>query len=165
MAGELEGRIAVVTAAASGMGRDTCLRFADEGAHVVAIDIDADAGAALIAGQGRTGAGDGGLAAAGRSGSQENGRVVGRNYIVVQSYPDISTANEAREHLAKSGISCTVEKGLSFAPRWYCVVTLAGFEKVSSREYEDCVRKIQSASNRFVSPKFKKFEPQAYRWR
>lgn len=117
-----------------------------------------------LAGQGRTGSGDG-VSAAGRTGSQDSGRVVGRNYIVAQSYPDISTANEAREHLAKSGVSCTVEKGLSFAPKWYCVVTLAGFEKVSSREYEDAVRKIQSASNRFVSPKFKKFEPQAYRWR
>lgn len=48
MAGELEGRVAVVTAAASGMGRDTCLRFAEAGAHVVAVDIDADAGAALL---------------------------------------------------------------------------------------------------------------------
>jgi NAD(P)-dependent dehydrogenase (short-subunit alcohol dehydrogenase family) len=48
MAGELQGRIAVVTAAASGMGRDTALRFADEGAHVVAIDIDAGGGAALL---------------------------------------------------------------------------------------------------------------------
>lgn len=117
-----------------------------------------------LAGQGRVTAGDGALAV-GRTGAQDSGRVVGRNYIVVQSYPDISTANEAREHLAKSGIACTVEKGLSFAPKWYCVVTTAGFEKVNSREYEDCVRKIQSASNRFVSPKFKKFEPQAYRWR
>ena len=48
MAGDLQGRIAVVTAAASGMGRDTCLRFAEEGAHVVALDIDADAGATLL---------------------------------------------------------------------------------------------------------------------
>ena len=120
---------------------------------------------ARLAGPGRVALSDAEQSAAPKPGAQDGPRVGGRNYIVVQSYPDISTANEAREHLAKSGIPCTVEKGLSFAPRWYCVVTLAGFEKVSSREYEDCVRKIQSASKRFVNPKFKQFEPQAYRWR
>ena len=119
---------------------------------------------APFAGQGRT-ALDAAQTTGSSPGVQDGSRVPGRNYIVVQSYPDISTANEAREHLAKSGVPCTVEKGLSFAPRWYCVVTLAGFEKVSSRDYDDCVREVQSASNRFVSPKFKKFEPQAYRWK
>jgi NAD(P)-dependent dehydrogenase (short-subunit alcohol dehydrogenase family) len=48
MAGELEGRVAVITAAASGMGREASLLFAREGAHVVAIDIDAEAGAKLV---------------------------------------------------------------------------------------------------------------------
>ena len=48
MAGDLQDRVAVVTAAASGMGRETTLRFAEQGARVVAIDIDADAGAALL---------------------------------------------------------------------------------------------------------------------
>lgn len=46
--GELQGRIAVVTAAASGMGRESSLRFAQEGAHVVATDINAEAGATLL---------------------------------------------------------------------------------------------------------------------
>lgn len=49
MAGEVEGRIAVITAAASGMGREGSLAFAREGAHVVAIDIDAAAGERLVA--------------------------------------------------------------------------------------------------------------------
>lgn len=48
MAGELQDKVAVVTAAASGMGRETSLRFAAEGARVVAIDIDAEAGATLL---------------------------------------------------------------------------------------------------------------------
>jgi NAD(P)-dependent dehydrogenase (short-subunit alcohol dehydrogenase family) len=48
MAGELQDKVAVVTAAASGMGRETSLRFAQEGARVVAIDIDAEAGATLL---------------------------------------------------------------------------------------------------------------------
>ncbi len=40
----LQGRVAVITGAASGLGRATALRFADEGARVVAVDINASAG-------------------------------------------------------------------------------------------------------------------------
>lgn len=43
----LKDRLAVVTAAASGMGREGALRFAREGARVAAIDINADALSAL----------------------------------------------------------------------------------------------------------------------
>jgi NAD(P)-dependent dehydrogenase (short-subunit alcohol dehydrogenase family) len=38
--GRLAGRIAVVTAAASGIGRATAIRLAEEGASVVALDLD-----------------------------------------------------------------------------------------------------------------------------
>jgi NAD(P)-dependent dehydrogenase (short-subunit alcohol dehydrogenase family) len=46
---ELEGKVAVVTGGASGIGRAMVERFAAEGAHVVIADIDADAGEALAA--------------------------------------------------------------------------------------------------------------------
>ena len=40
MAGRLEGKVAVITGAGSGIGRATALRFVEEGARVVANDLD-----------------------------------------------------------------------------------------------------------------------------
>lgn len=47
--GRLAGRAAVVSGGASGIGRATCLRLAQEGARVAVADIDREAGAALAA--------------------------------------------------------------------------------------------------------------------
>jgi rhamnose utilization protein RhaD (predicted bifunctional aldolase and dehydrogenase)/NAD(P)-dependent dehydrogenase (short-subunit alcohol dehydrogenase family) len=46
---ELDGKVALVIGAASGIGRATTVRFAEEGAHVVAADLDADGTQALAA--------------------------------------------------------------------------------------------------------------------
>jgi NAD(P)-dependent dehydrogenase (short-subunit alcohol dehydrogenase family) len=40
MAGRLEGKVCVITGAASGIGADAALRFAEEGAQVVGVDLD-----------------------------------------------------------------------------------------------------------------------------
>ena len=47
VAGRLEGKVAVITGAASGIGRASARRFAAEGAHVVVADLDDGGGAAL----------------------------------------------------------------------------------------------------------------------
>jgi len=39
MAGRLEGKVCVITGAASGIGADAALRFAEEGARVVGVDL------------------------------------------------------------------------------------------------------------------------------
>ncbi len=44
--GQLDGKVAVITGAASGMGRATALLFASEGAHVVLADLNAPGGEA-----------------------------------------------------------------------------------------------------------------------
>ena len=49
MQGKLEGRIALVTAAGSGMGRASAVLFAREGATVVVVDVDEAAAAATVA--------------------------------------------------------------------------------------------------------------------
>jgi NAD(P)-dependent dehydrogenase (short-subunit alcohol dehydrogenase family) len=47
--GRFAGRVAVVTGAASGLGRASAQRLADDGAHVIAVDLDGDAVEALAA--------------------------------------------------------------------------------------------------------------------
>ena len=47
--GRLEGKVAIVTGAASGIGRATMVKLVAEGAQVVCADIDDDAGRAAVA--------------------------------------------------------------------------------------------------------------------
>jgi NAD(P)-dependent dehydrogenase (short-subunit alcohol dehydrogenase family) len=47
--GRLEGKVAIVTGAASGFGRTTAIRFAREGARVVVVDLDEPRGHEVVA--------------------------------------------------------------------------------------------------------------------
>ena len=55
--GKLDGKVAVITGAASGMGRASAIRFAKEGAAVVVTDLNDEGGASTVA-ECKTGGGD-----------------------------------------------------------------------------------------------------------
>lgn len=93
-------------------------------------------------------------------------RIAGLNYVVIQSYPDEASAKAAVDILQQHGVGCTVEKGLrGLKSDWSIVVGTDGFAKVSGREYETYIKKIEQISDKFASRKsFKAFQPFGYKW-
>jgi hypothetical protein len=100
--------------------------------------------------------------------SDEN-RTVGLQYVIIQSYPEEEKplAEGAMRILNEQGVLCTVERGLPYAPTWYCVVGITGFARTKEvPEYDAYVARVQKVSDQFAgSSKFKKFEPKPFRWR
>jgi hypothetical protein len=96
-------------------------------------------------------------------------RTVGLQYVIIQSYPEEEKqlAESAVKTLNDHGVLCTVERGLPYAPSWYCVVGITGFARTRDvPEYDAYIASIQQISNQFAgTSKFKKFEPKPFRWR
>jgi hypothetical protein len=76
-------------------------------------------------------------------------RVIGLNYLIIQSYPNEATAIEVRDFLRRNGVACTVEKvprNIVFNPdaNYRAVITLRGFghEQLHSSEYEAFKRQL-----------------------
>jgi hypothetical protein len=100
---------------------------------------------------------------------QERPRIIGYNYVIMQSYPDEKDAQEAVAALADNGIVATVVPGPPgwAANTWYSVVGTTGFDKVrNSPEYDRYVRAAERVSNKYAGKvKFKQFSPRAYKWK
>ena len=97
------------------------------------------------------------------------GREVGKNYIIVQSYPDRRTAEKAVTVLVQNGVDCTAEKSPSgwTNKSWWTVITLDGYDRISdNRAYDTQIRKIKSISDKFAKRNsFNAFDPTAYKWK
>jgi hypothetical protein len=102
------------------------------------------------------------------SGLGPNGkRIVGMQYVWIQSYPDPEDANDAVEALAKAGIQATSEKGIWLAPGWSCVVGTRAFDHTRNNpEYDAYAKAIKDVSNSFAAQsKFRRFDPKPVGWK
>ncbi|HEX4124632.1 MAG TPA: hypothetical protein VHY37_07885 [Tepidisphaeraceae bacterium] len=120
-------------------------------------------GSAYSSAQGRESAPtpSGPAAAAGVGNAQ---RTIGLDYLVVQSYPDRKSAQDAADMLTAGGVACTVEHGLRWAPNWFSVVTVAGYPPHSSEgdKLAESIRKV-AAEQAKLGHRYR-FEPQGYQW-
>ena len=93
-------------------------------------------------------------------------RQVNLNYVLVQSYGDQKTAQEAVDFLNNGGVSCTIERGIDhWRKDFYLVIGLQGFPRVSGTEYEAYRQKIDALSAQFAPPhSYKRFDPIAIKW-
>ncbi len=93
-------------------------------------------------------------------------RVIGMQYVVIQSYPDDADATEAVSLLKQSGIDATVETIASYS-KWPCVVGTTAFDHIrNNAQYDKYVDQIDQVSQKFAGrSKFKRFQPAAIRWK
>lgn len=100
-------------------------------------------------------------------------RVIGLNYVVIQSFLDPALANDAAAMLKQAGIDCTVEQGLpNYAGKSYSVVVgTRGFTPAEGESNPDFVRYL--AAIREVGRQFaaktkgkdaREFDPRRYKW-
>jgi hypothetical protein len=99
-------------------------------------------------------------------------RIIGMNYVIIQSYPDKKDADAAQGLLVKRGIFCTVEPTpanwfSNNGQTWYSVIGIKGFSKIrDSDEFKRYIASIMQVSDEFAGKvRFKRFEPTPYKWR
>jgi hypothetical protein len=93
-------------------------------------------------------------------------RQINLNYIVVQTYPDEATADQARDFLMKNGIPCSLEHLPGWRRDWFEVVGMQGFPHTGAPDYAAYRKRIETLSDQFA-PRggIKKFDPhQAIKW-
>ena len=98
--------------------------------------------------------------------AQPGQRVVNMHYVLMQSYFEEKTAEEARDFLNQNGIACTIERGVKgWRPDFYQVIGLQGFPRPSGPEYLAYRHRVEELGLQF-SPKsrYKRFVPQAIKW-
>jgi hypothetical protein len=98
--------------------------------------------------------------------AQPGQRIVNMNYVLMQSYFEEKTAEEARDYLVKNGVPCTIERGVKgWRPDFYQVIGLQGFVRASSAECRAYMHNVENLGETF-SPKskYKRFQPEAIKW-
>jgi hypothetical protein len=93
-------------------------------------------------------------------------RVVGRNYLVVQSYTDEKVATTLRDTLIQNGVACTIERGLNGYGTRFCILTTTGFDRIRDNPDYDRFKAslIELGTKLSATSKTNKLDPHAYRW-
>ena len=95
-------------------------------------------------------------------------RQVGLHYVIVQSYPQIATAQKATDFLNARGISCTLIPGPpNWAPRgWYSVIGTQSFDHIQHNpELDAYIQSIEDLATDFAgNQRFNRFKPAPYKW-
>jgi hypothetical protein len=92
-------------------------------------------------------------------------RIVNLHYVLMQSYFEEKTADDARDFLNKNGIACTIEQGVKgWRSDVYQVIGLRGFAHPSGPEYLAYRKQVIDLGKKFSNSKFKQFEPEALKW-
>jgi hypothetical protein len=97
--------------------------------------------------------------------AQPGARIVNMHYVLMQSYFEEKTADEARDYLIKNGIACTIERGVKgWRADFYQVIGLQGFARPSGAEYVAYRDHIVDLGKTFSKSKYKRFQPEAIKW-
>jgi hypothetical protein len=97
----------------------------------------------------------------------DNPRVIGRQYVLVQSYPDRASADAVAKMLSSNNIPCTVESNIPGWVNWYSVVGQTGFDRIRNNSaFDHYIKSILLRSAQFAgNSKFKRFQPIAISWK